>query len=153
MNTTGRLHKYDNGGNYRLDRTKSSIEAATDFALEGSVFNEVIHTAAMVGAAPSAALAISDIAEGRYGGGFYTNLIGVGLNLGLNGPLVALQRYNRARMVKRVDEELQEGKTFGRGYRNKFGIDARAVNNLQEAPQQDLGDTGLTNQGNTLLSD
>ena len=58
---------------------------------------------------------------------------------GGNLALVALQRYNRARMIKRVDEELQTGNSFRAGYENDFGIDALAVANFHTAQLEGQG--------------
>lgn len=130
MGTIGRVvSRPGMGGNYRLDNSKSRIEAATKFAVNGSIFNEAIHT---VAATPTSVEVATSIAEGRYGTGFIANAAGAGFNL----ALVALQRYNRARMIKRVDEELAGGATFRPGYENWLGIDARAVENYREGLEQ-----------------
>jgi hypothetical protein len=130
MGTVGRLNsKSGEGGNYRLDHSKSRIEAATNFAINGSVFNEAVHTVAALPA--SVDIAVS-VAEGRYGSSFGANVAGAGFNW----ALVALQRYNRARMIKRVDEELSEGAIYQPRYRNWLGIDGRAVENYVNDAKQ-----------------
>jgi len=122
MGTVGRIFPSGNGGNYRLDRNKSRIEAANNFALNGSVANEGLHTGAVM----------------QQGYELVSHLIGHGdvafnsTAIGINLALIALQRYNRARMVKRVDEELSEGNQFRPDYKNWLGIDARAVENYRE---------------------
>lgn len=125
MATVGRNIPPGTGGSYRLDNSKSKIEAATNFAYSGSVFNEVVHT---VGGLPVTSMVVSDVIEGKYGTGFVVNSLAAGASL----ALVALQRYNRARMIKRVDEELQGGNQFRSGYENWAGIDSRAVKNYEE---------------------
>jgi hypothetical protein len=112
------------GGNYRLDPTKSKIEAATDFAYRDSVYNEVVHT---VGSLPSAAMVTIDALTNNFGVIAEVNVGAVALN----AALVALQRYSRAKMIKRIEEELHDGATFSSGYENKFGIDHRAVQNYE----------------------
>ncbi|HEX7483998.1 MAG TPA: hypothetical protein VF281_02495 [Candidatus Saccharimonadales bacterium] len=127
MGTVGRLiSRPGGGGNYRLDSDKSRIEAATSFAFGGSVFNETVHTIAAI---PSGVAIVADIAESKYGEGLAINTGGAVLNL----ALVALQRYNRARMIKRIDEELQNGSTYKSDYENWTGIDNRAVENYEAA--------------------
>lgn len=121
MNTVGRLSRTGQGFNYRLDYRKSRIEASMNFALKGSVFNEVVHT---VGAIPSALVLGDTLLAGSRGvAAPAIALAGIATNL----SLVALQRYNRARMIKTVDAELQNGYIFRDDYRNYLGIDARAV--------------------------
>ena len=124
MGTVGRISTSGSGSNYRLDDSRSKIESATNFAFRGSVINEVVHTAA---AMPASIEVANSIIEGRYGTGTLTNAGAAGFNL----ALVALQRYNRARMIKRVDEELRSGATFRPSYENYLGIDARAVENYE----------------------
>lgn len=138
MGTVGRLSHSGSGGNYRLDDSRSRIEAATNFAVRGSVFNEAVHT---VVAMPASVEVANAVLEGRYGTGVAVNAGLAGFNL----ALVALQRYNRARMVKRVDEELQSGATFREGYENWLGIDHRAVDNYEASlEQQRQAGEGLT---------
>lgn len=125
MGTVGRLNsRPGGGGNYRLDHSKSRIEAATNFAYRGSVYNEAVHT---VAAMPAAAVVLANVAESRFEGGFVANTAVVTFNL----ALVALQRYNRARMIKRVNEELKGGSTYDPYYENWAGIDSRAVDNYE----------------------
>ncbi|MEO8105300.1 MAG: hypothetical protein ABI602_03095 [Candidatus Saccharibacteria bacterium] len=123
MGTYGRFMARNGSNNYRLDATKSKIEAATRFAVGGSVFNEAVHTMA---ASQQAYFLVNNIAEGRNPSG---SVIGIGLNV----ALVGLQRYNRARMVLRVEEELQTGTQFSSSYKNWLGIDARAEENYRAA--------------------
>ena len=122
MGTIGRTTKSGQGGNYRLDAKRSPIEASTNFAFRGSVFNEVVHT---IGALPSALVLADGLIEGRVGVASAVCAVGCGFNL----ALVALQRYNRARMIQNVDNELKSGYVFREGYENYLGIDARAVDN------------------------
>jgi hypothetical protein len=124
MGTVGRLGRSGSGGNYRLDNSRSRIEAATNFAFRGSVFNEAVHT---IFAAPATVSVAMNIAENHYSPSTAINVAGAGVNL----ALVALQRYNRARMVKFVDGELKRGKEYKPAYKNWLGIDARAMDNYQ----------------------
>ncbi|MFI5212410.1 MAG: hypothetical protein ACHQTE_00425 [Candidatus Saccharimonadales bacterium] len=136
MGTAGRMHHSGSGGNYRLEGDKSKIEAATNFAYKGSVFNEVVHA---VAALPSAAVVTMDALTNNFD-------VGAEINIGtfaFNAALVALQRYNRARMIKRVDEELQEGATYRPGYENKFGIDHRAVENYEATVVSSAPDSAM----------
>ena len=45
----------------------------------------------------------------------------------LEFSLVALQRYGRARMIRRINEEFQNGNRFDYWNKNWFGIDDGAV--------------------------
>lgn len=121
MGTYGRLIPRSGGSNYRTDPLKSRLEAATRFAVGGSVFNEVVHTAV---AAWSAEIAVDQIANG------YNPTVSA-VVMGVNAALVSLQRYNRARMAVRANEELQKGATYRDGYENYLGIDHRAVENYE----------------------
>lgn len=108
--------------NYRLNRSRNPLERSVHYALYGSVYNEKVHT---LGALALEAGAACDF----YNGGAVYNTVGVAatvLALGTQATLVALQRYNRARMIKRANEELANGATFSPGYRNSFGIDETA---------------------------
>lgn len=60
-----------------------------------------------------------------------------------NIGLVALQRYNRARMVRFVDRRLQAGDEFNPGYENWLGVDARAAENF-EASQRPVFEPDAT---------
>jgi hypothetical protein len=122
MGTIGRITTSGQGGNYRLDSRRSPIEASANFAFRGSVFNEAVHT---IGALPSSFLVAEKIIEGKGATISAISVAGIGLNL----ALVALQRYNRARMIQNVDTELSSGHVFREGYENYLGIDGRAVDN------------------------
>jgi hypothetical protein len=63
--------------------------------------------------------------EGRGTAVSAISIFGIGANL----ALVALQRYNRARMIQNVNSELKLGHVFREGYENYLGIDSRAVDN------------------------
>ena len=120
MGTIGRITTSGQGGNYRLDSRRSPIEASANFAFRGSVFNEAVHT---IGALPSSFLLANGLIEGKGVTVSTISLVGIGFNL----SLVALQRYNRARMIQNVDTELRAGNVFREGYENYLGIDGRAV--------------------------
>jgi hypothetical protein len=132
IGTVGRSVSRSSGrDNYWLDHSRSKIESATNFSVNGSAFNEVVHT---VCAMPASVDVATSIAEGRYG-------ISTAVNAGLAGfsyALVALQRYNRARMVQRVNEELAAGNGFRSSYENWLGIDARAVENYRQTLEVQL---------------
>jgi len=121
MGTYGRLIPRSGGSNYRTDPSKSRLEAATRFAVGGSVFNEALHTAV---AAWNAEILVNNIADGH-------NFTVSAIATGVNAALVSLQRYNRARMVVRVNEELEAGATYRDDYKNYLGIDHRAVENYE----------------------
>ena len=122
MGTIGRTTTSGQGGNYRLDSRRSHIEASTNFAFRGSVFNEAVHT---IGALPSMIVIADGLIEGRPSVASAVSVVGCGFNL----ALVALQRYNRARMIQTVDTELRSGNVFREEYINYLGIDSRAVDN------------------------
>ena len=122
MGTIGRITTSGQGGNYRLDSRRSHIEASTNFAFRGSVFNEAVHT---IGALPSMIVIADGLIEGRPSVASAVSVVGCGFNL----ALVALQRYNRARMIQTVDTELRSGNVFREEYINYLGIDSRAVDN------------------------
>jgi hypothetical protein len=126
MKTYGRLYPKRPMSNYRLDASKNRIEAATRFAVGGSAANEAVHS---IGAVWMAVEYAQDIIEPGLHSGEGSTIAALVLNV----ALVGLQRYNRARMIKRVDEELQEGKTFDESYENWLGIDARSVENYKES--------------------
>jgi len=122
MGTAGRFSRSGQGGTYRLDSSRSPIEASANFAFRGSVFNEAVHT---IGALPSSIIVAEKIIEGKGATVSAISVAGIGINL----ALVALQRYNRARMIQNVDTELSSGHVFREGYKNYLGIDGRAVDN------------------------
>ncbi len=131
MKTVGRvISRPGGGGNYRLDHTRPPIEAANNFAFRGSVFNESLHTYSAVSHISDV---VSDVLQYDYTASTAGSALGVGFNLGL----VALQRYNRARMIQRVDQELQVGHTFPSQYKSWTGIDARAHGNFMAAQDPD----------------
>lgn len=104
---------------YRLNRTKGKLEAAAEFALGGSVINEGIHTGMFV--VTEVGLLLGEIL-----GDIESSGAAIGTAI-IHLPLIALQRYNRSRMIQRVNDELANGAVFDLGYRNSFGIDSRAV--------------------------
>lgn len=112
--------------NYALDKERGRLESSVDFALRGSVRNERIH---MQGLGMEAVAMGAFLDLGLTGGEGVSAIIGASLCAGVmavHGELVALQRYNRARLIKRADEELAQGAQFSPGYTNEFGIDERA---------------------------
>lgn len=113
MGTYGKYYPRRAGSNYRTDPNVSRLESATNFAVGGSVFNELYHTAVAAAYIPS----LLDGNVEQY------NLFGFALNM----ALVSLQRYNRARMTIRINEELAKGETYSPSYSNYLGIDGSAL--------------------------
>ncbi len=125
MGTVGRIIPAYSGGNYRLNRRVGKIEAANNFAFKGSVFNELVHTIPL----PTQAMDfMHDIADGGIDN--ITNTVTLAINIGC----VAVQRYNRARMVGVVDRSLQRGREFRPSYQSWTGIDNRAIDNFYGEP-------------------
>ena len=114
MGTVGRIAIRAPHSNYRLDPTKSIAERSMRFAVGGSVFNELWHTHAAI--------------DNLYSFAARPSLTTVGFMM-LNLSLVNLQRYNRARMVKRVNEEMANGDRLT-GYTNWLGIDGGAARQI-----------------------
>lgn len=136
MGTYGRLMPRSGGSNYRTNPNKTMIERSTRFAVGGSVFNEGVHTVGAIWHIPAL---IDNIAEG------HSPTVSA-FKVGINTALVGLQRYNRARMTQRIDEELEAGRTFDPDYKNWLGIDGRAVENHEaaltaQAPEQPFEST------------
>ena len=125
MGTIGRFAPRNQYGwsNYRLDKSKRPIDAAISFATSGTIVNEVIHTGA---AAQNISLIAADVMSSVDHHVLTANgYVGVGA-LALNTALVALQRYNRARMLVRVNEELAAGESFTHRAENWTGVDSRS---------------------------
>lgn len=127
MGTYGRFIPRGPMSNYRTDPEWSRLESSTRFAIGGSVVNEAIHTVAGMHNAYSIAENVSD------GKNFTIQAVA----LGLNTALVSLQRYNRARMVMRVNEELEQGNGFRPYYRNWLNLDSRALDNYRNSLEND----------------
>jgi len=133
MSSYGHLFPGGPMGNYRTNPDKSMIERSTRFTVGGSVFNEGLHTAVAANATHDL---INNIVDGR-------NPTVSAIAVGVNTALVGLQRYNRARMSQRVNEELEAGRTFDPDYKNWLGIDGRSVENYEtslksQAPEQQI---------------
>ena len=139
MGTAGRVVPRVEGleSNYHLNTKKSKIDAAISFATKGSVYNETIHGVLAVMA--------GSLAVNNYLADLDTSAhINMG-SFGFNMALVALQRYNRARMLNRVNEELANGETFSFEAENWTGVDASAVDNFEEArDEQPMPSTSST---------
>ena len=117
MGTIGRPSRLGNSG-YRLDRNRAPLEAVTDFA--ANVSAEVIH---IVTAFYWAGIVVAEALAGQFGP---TIVIGVVAGL-VDVALVALQRYNRARLLRAADLLLARGQGYRSGYRNWIGLDQRAL--------------------------
>lgn len=119
MSTYGRLLPRYPYSNYRTDRDKTRVEGSTRFAVGGSVVNEGLHTGA---ALHQSYELLQDFAAGQ---SFSVHAVAFGINT----AFVSLQRYNRARMVQRVNEEFQNGNGFDYSYTNWLGLDSVAMHN------------------------
>lgn len=128
MGTVGRIVPAYSGFNYRLNgRRDSKLDSVAGFAVGGSVFNEVVHTYA---AAAGAKTLASEFLEGNFHLDYRVGMLAGNL------ALVALQRYNRARTTKVMDNALQRGREFSPFYKNWLGIDNRALESIE--PQLSL---------------
>lgn len=120
--------------NYRLDKSKSPIDAAAQFAFShyASIHNEVQHGKNLIPVIPFAGFSIMAATQGEslasllIAAPFATSVI-------LNGVLIFLQRYNRARAIRVIDKLLQRGETFSDQYQNWTGIDNRAINSFRDS--------------------
>jgi len=131
MSTFGEGTRPGDGGNYRLDRNLPRMDAETEFSLgnhfyAGSFYNEWTHGTI---AAASAALVGLDILVQPLS--WPTPVAGT--SFAVNAALVALQRYNRARLLKDVDTRLKRGEEFKAGYRNWLNVDADALERMKAA--------------------
>ena len=119
-NLVNKLSRPGSGGNYRLRKNSNRLEAMTDFALKTSAFNEILHLA---GGTASVAVTLM---SGFMGGGYEYTVWGSVL-VSVNFPLVSLQRYLRAKMIKAVNRGLSGGEMYSADYRNWAGIDGRLI--------------------------
>lgn len=127
MNTYGKYFPRWSGSNYRTDASKSRLEGATRFAVGGSVFNEAVH----------AGVAIWNVGIVYFLIQFDRSIIFNSAAIVFNSALVSLQRYNRAKMVVRINEELEAGREYDDEYTNWLGLDSRAVDNFYNKRLQD----------------
>jgi hypothetical protein len=125
MSTVGRIVPAYSGGNYRLNGRQGKLESANNFAFKGSVFNELVHA---VQVPINAIDVMHDVADGNINS--ISNVAALAINVGC----VAVQRYNRARMVGVVDRAVQRGREFDPDYRSWTGIDNRAIDNFYDEP-------------------
>jgi membrane associated rhomboid family serine protease len=116
----GRFARSGEGGVYRLDLTRAPLEAVTAFALRGSVVNEAVHTAGLLYSARSV---VEGVLADAYGPGFAANAVAVVAHV----ALIAVQRYNRARMVRLADRMLALGHGYRADFRNWAGLDQQAL--------------------------
>jgi hypothetical protein len=123
MKTAGRLRRERSESNYHIGNHGNALDRTANFAFKGSVFNEVVHG---VLGAPAAMTSLSAILNEGLNPAVAIGTIPAMLNLGL----VAVQRYNRARMIEFMDESLQSGETFTPGYHNWAGTDDRSHTNF-----------------------
>jgi 8-oxo-dGTP pyrophosphatase MutT (NUDIX family) len=134
MGTFGRIVRSKYGTNYTLNEQLRPLEAATEFALYGSVFNEVLHLYLAVDL-------FLDVIGGVWSGTFDGDVISQSTALVANLALVALQRYSRARMVRAANGFLARGRGYRDGYRNWAGLDQRAVDRYYDSIEHG-GDAG-----------
>jgi 8-oxo-dGTP pyrophosphatase MutT (NUDIX family) len=134
MGTFGRIARSKYGTNYTLNEQLRPLEAATEFALYGSVFNEVLHLYLAVDL-------FLDVIGGVWSGTFDGDVISQSTVLVANLALVALQRYSRARMVRAANGFLARGRGYRDGYRNWAGLDQRAVDRYYDSIEHG-GDAG-----------
>ncbi len=127
MNTVGRAHRESFTSNYRIGKRGNPLNRTSSFAFHGSVFNEAVHGAGAVVGAVGAVPAIIEQGPDLVGTPFLAS--GVLFNL----SLVALQRYNRARMIKFLDTALKAGREFRPGYHNWAGIDSVTQQTMEPA--------------------
>lgn len=134
MNTVGRLRKETYNSNYHLGEEGSPLDRAAKYAFKGSVFNEVVHGAFGY---PAAIVATADWIEN--GPNFSPSLVSAVMNLGL----VALQRYNRARMIQYIDHALREGRGFSPEYQSWTDVDASSLATARAEMRADRQDDSL----------
>jgi len=131
MGTAGKASwlRGHNGNNYRLDTDDyGRMTAEMDFAAKASVFNEAVHTAATIQVLPVLIDSLIDL--DKIDVATTGNFASASANFALfafNAALVALQRYNRARMTVSINKSLEEGERFDEGYRNWLGLDNTAI--------------------------
>lgn len=126
MGTAGRMAPPGTNvhNTYRTDKSKSMIERSTSFAVGGSVVNEALHT-------PFFLYHGSNLIEGQ-------SPVVNGIAFGVQSALIGLQRYNRARMIQRVNEELADGQTYDYAYTNWLGVDGLAVARYEDNNHIDI---------------
>lgn len=129
MKTAGRLRKETYNSNYHLGEEGSPLDRAAKFAFNGSVFNEVVHGAYGY---PGAVFLAKDWVEN--GPRLSANLALTALNLGL----VAVQRYNRARMIRYLDRALHNGEGFSDSYQSWTDVDSSSLSAARLALHEQL---------------
>ena len=124
MGTIGRKETSEQSG-YRLRKTLPPLDAATDFALRGSAINEATHLSFS---------AFNGIAVGlgvHFTGSHLMELFLLSyltMTSSLDAMGIAVQRYNRVRLLTYVDKKLKRDAEFTPDYRNWFGLDSTALN-------------------------
>lgn len=107
---------------------KSRLEAVVDFAFKQTVVNEKLGLLTLAAGGALGGVSAVGAAEAQGGG---AEVVAVGaMTLGfvaVKSGLVAIQRYNRARLMRVADRLLQRGDQFDPGYTNSYGVDARAM--------------------------
>jgi hypothetical protein len=122
MRTIGRVWWWGKkaGTNYHTDPSIPRIEADTNYSVIGSAITELLHATLAIQCTYTAATKI------LVSGDWTTGKICLS-GAALNSALIAVQRYNRARMMQRIDGELRNGAEYSPDYQNWAGIDARAL--------------------------
>lgn len=108
-----------NGGN------KKVIDVAADFALRQTVYNEVIHIIPFLGHPLRLAIKKS-VAKSRGDRLRISPLekIGIFANLLENLGLIAIQRYNRSRMLRMIDRKIKRGQRLTELPKDYFGVNS-----------------------------
>ncbi len=127
MNTVGRFRTETHPSNYHIGERGNPLDRAAKFAFKGSVFNEVVHGA--IGY-PAALFTAMDWMEN--GPQLSVSAVNATFNLGL----VAVQRYNRARMIGYLDHALHTGRGFTPEYQSWTDVDASSLETARLAMQQ-----------------
>lgn len=127
MGTVGRGASFS-ATNYGLNVKKGKMESTMDHAVSNSVFNETVH---MTGVVAGLHLLAGEVMAGKFD---ITDPIGIPLVVNLG--CVAVQRYNRARIMGVIDRSLQRGREFDENYTNWLGLDARALGNYYDGSRE-----------------
>jgi hypothetical protein len=128
MGTAGKLRRERYNSNYHIGVEGSPLDRAAKYAFKGSVINEVIHGAQGY---LLSAVAIKNLIEDGNTSPFVATFGAI--NLGL----VALQRYNRARMINYLDDALSSGRGFSEEYQSWTDVDASSLGAARLALQQE----------------
>ena len=125
--------------NYTMDARKGRMERSAEYATKQSVFNEVFHTVCLAQNIP---VLFAELQNGSI-----DNPTMIKFWFALNLGAIAVQRFNRARIVQFLDKRLEKGKHFDDSYENWLHLDNRSVSPTavdgNSADGLTLGDTLL----------